>query len=299
MTSEAYLETAKKMMDIDKRMLDKMLAEGKITKEQYDQFIIKEITIGTGCDDLLRNISPELRKSLKTSNTIKPIEATKSYETVSGEMKAPWIDSGTQLILASSDEARQTGKHSTYSGEVTVDYTKIREVLRREGRNISSDLILRMKQMVERAEKTDTSLIGGLESNSVIELFYDTDDYLENENSVMLSQSSNDDWYILTRTEEHSITILDSLITSGVNSIENQRVMDAKLAKYEYLNEILAIMQIAKQSGKVVKINPEKHATNVFDFFNLQQMVVENANRTVLAKLLQTEQKIKNRFFRI
>ena len=115
--------------------------------------------------------------------------------------------------------------------------------------------------MVERAEKTNTSLIGGLESNSVIEIFYDTDDYLENENTVMLSQSSNDDWYILTRTEEHSITILDSLITSGVNPIENQRAMDAKLAKYEYLNEMLAIMQIAKQSGKVVKINPEREGS--------------------------------------
>ena len=256
-----YIETAKKMMDIDKKMLDKMLDEGKITKEQYDLFIIKEITIGTGCDDLIKNISPGLRETLKTSNTVRPIEASKSYETVSGEMKKPWIDSATQLILASNDEAKEFGAHSTYSGEVTVEYTKIREVLRREGRNISSDLIVRMKQMVERAEKTDTSLIGKLESNSVIELFYDTDDYLENENSVALSQSSNDDWYILTRTEDHSITILDSLITSGVNKIENQIPMDAKLAKYEYLNEILAIMQIAKQSDKVVKIDPEREGS--------------------------------------
>ena len=183
------------------------------------------------------------------------------YETVSGEMKSPWIDSGTQLILASSDEARELGKHSTYSGEVLVDYTKIREVLRREGRNISSDLILRMKRMVERAEKTDTSLIGKLESNSVIELFYDTDDYLENEKTVSLSQSSNDDWYILTRSGEHSITILDSLITSGTNQIENQRAMDSKLARYEYLNEMLAIMQIAKQAGKVVKLDPEREGS--------------------------------------
>ncbi len=278
-----YMETAKKMMDIDKKMLDKMLAEGKITKEQYDQFIIKEITIGTGCDDLIRNISPGLRENLKTSNTVRPIEATKSYETVTGEMKTPWIDSGTQLILASNDEAKEAGKHSTYSGEVTVDYTKIREVLRREGRNISSDLILRMKEMVKRAEKTDTSLIGKLESNSVIELFYDTDDYLENENSVALSQSSNDDWYILTRTEEHSITILDSLITSGANQIENQRPMDAKLARYEYLNEILAIMQIAQKTGKVVKLNPEREGSylKLESLIENGTLILEDGNITI------------------
>ena len=43
----------------------------------------------------------------------------------------------------------------------------------------------------------------------------------------------------------------------------------------------------------IEKIKPENFATNVFDFFNSQQMVVENANRAVLAKLLQVEQKMK------
>ena len=42
---------------------------------------------------------------------------------------------------------KESKKHSIYSGEVNVDYTKIREVLRRTGRNISSDLIKRMKEL--------------------------------------------------------------------------------------------------------------------------------------------------------
>ena len=253
-----YMETAKKMIEIDKRMLKKMLDGGKITKEQYDQFIIKEVTIGTGCDDLLRNISPNLRSTLERSNTVKPIEENQGYETVTGEIKFPWIDSNVQLILASNDEAKEKGKHTSYSGEVLVEYTKIREVLRREGRDISSDLILRMKQMLERADKKSSSLIGRLTSNSIIEVYDDADDYLENEKEVALRQSSNDDWYILTREDEKSITILDSLLTSGVNTVENQIHMDSKLAKYEYLNEILSIMQIAKQTGKVVNLNQER-----------------------------------------
>ena len=88
--------------------------------------------------------------------------------------------------------------------------------------------------------------------------FGDYSQYLENEKEVALRQSSNDDWYILTREDEKSITILDSLLTSGVNTVENQIHMDSKLAKYEYLNEILSIMQIAKQTGKVVNLNQER-----------------------------------------
>ena len=247
-----------------------MLDEGKITEEQYEKFALKEITIGTGCDDLICNLSPEYRSKLEKSNNIRPIEATKAYETVSGEMKTPWIDSAVQLILATDEEAlKGDKKHSTYSGEVAVDYTKIREVLRRTGRNISIDLIKRMKEMVKRAGKEESCLIGKMEGDTIVEFFADADDYSENENSIALSQSSNDDWYILTREEEHSITILDSLITSGVNPIEEQHIADSKLAKYEYVNEILAIMEIAYKKGKVVNLNDKREGA----YLNLETLI--------------------------
>ena len=40
------------MIEVDKKVLDQFLADGKITKEQYDQFIIKEITIGNDVNDI-------------------------------------------------------------------------------------------------------------------------------------------------------------------------------------------------------------------------------------------------------
>ena len=32
--------------------MDKLLKDGKITQEQYDEFVVKEVTIGTGYNDL-------------------------------------------------------------------------------------------------------------------------------------------------------------------------------------------------------------------------------------------------------
>ena len=45
-----------------------MLDEGKITKEQYDALVIKEVTVGSGCDDLLRNVSGENKKGIKRNH---------------------------------------------------------------------------------------------------------------------------------------------------------------------------------------------------------------------------------------
>ena len=278
-----YMDAAKKMLDVDKKMLNKMLREGKITQEQYEKFIVKEITIGTGCDDLLHNLSPENRKLLTKTNTIRPLEAENEYETVSGEMKTPWIDSDTQFVLAVNEEARNKGIHSNYTGEVTIEYTKTREILRRKGRNIHKDLIKRMKDMLERAGKKETSSVGKLERDSMIEYFENIQDYQNNANSMELSCSSNDDWYILTKEEEHSITIMDSLITTGINQVEFQKSLDAKLAQYEYLNELLAVMQIAHQKGKVLKLNPEREG----EYVQIEKLVkigiieMENGNVTV------------------
>ena len=123
--------------------------------------------------------------------------------------------------------------------------------------------------MIKRAGKEESSIIGKLEGNTIAEFFEDAEDYSENEKALVLSQSSNDDWYILTREEEHSITILDSLITTGVNPIEEQKQADAKLAKYEYLNEILAIMEIAHKKGKVVNLNSEREGA----YLNLETLI--------------------------
>ena len=68
-----YVSVAEKMIDIDKKALGKMLDEGKITQEQYDALVIKEVTVGTGCDNLLGNISKETRSTLKRASNVSPV----------------------------------------------------------------------------------------------------------------------------------------------------------------------------------------------------------------------------------
>lgn len=255
---QIYAKAAKKMIEIDKKALKAMLESGKITQEQYDNLVLKEVTIGTGCDDLIRNLSPEMKKSLQKTSIVSPIEKDKTYKTVEGKEKAPWIDSGaTQYSIAQNEEEIEKENISSHQGEIPIQYTKIRETIKRSGREINSDLVEQMKSMLNVAEKTETSIIGKMEGNRISEFFAENYD-VEEENSVSLSISENEDWYILSKEDDKTIQILDSLIVKGKNPAELQKPIDEELAKYEYLSELFTLMQVASESGKTLTINPER-----------------------------------------
>lgn len=253
-----YSKAAEKMIEIDKKALKAMLEAGKITQEQYDNLVLKEVTIGAGCDDLIKNLSLEMKKSLKKTSIVLPIEKDKAYRTVEGIGKKPWIDSDeTQYSIAQNEEEIEKENMTPHQGKIPIQYTKIRETIKRSGREINLDLVEQMKSMLNVARKAETSIIGKMEGNRISELFEENYD-IEDENAVSLSISENEDWYILSKEDDKTIQILDSLIVKGKNPVEVQKPIDTELAKYEYLSELFTLMQVASESGKTLTINLER-----------------------------------------
>ena len=76
---EVYQEAAKRMIETDRIKLRKLLESGKITKEQYQSMLIKDIGMGLGCDDLVINLSREKRASMPSLTSVPPLEIGKTY----------------------------------------------------------------------------------------------------------------------------------------------------------------------------------------------------------------------------
>lgn len=260
---KVYQETAKKMIYIDTKNLDKMLESGKITKEQYDILVIKEVTVGTGCDDLLKNISQDERYSLEEGSSVSPIEAQKRY--VGAHEATPWIDSKKQLILPKNETLGENTTSHVISNLSMMKYGRVREVVRRTNKNIHQDIVSRMKKMNEEAGTLETSVLSKTQNDRIE--YLNMDDESSVGKDIGVSFSENDDWYILTIEDDRNITVVDSLITNGKNENSTQSPIDRELAKLEYLKEITQLILISDEKGKPLVLDPKREGK----YINLQE----------------------------
>ena len=49
---QIYMKAGEKAIEIDKKSLGKLLKEGRINREVYDEYVLKEVTCGIGYNDL-------------------------------------------------------------------------------------------------------------------------------------------------------------------------------------------------------------------------------------------------------
>lgn len=250
---QIYCSVAEKMIEIDRKSLGKLLDEGKITKEQYDALVIKQVTVGTGCDNLLGNISKETKDGLKRAKGKVPVEAGKHYSGVNKD-RGLYLDSHVQYILAENDEVGLEKTDITLE-QIGFGYVRKRDTTRRKDAEIHPDLITRCKAMNERAgeETKAQSIIAKLESTNITTLTRDYYSELSGR-SLTLDFSENDDWYILTSEGERDIQINDSLLLPKEDASQE----DAKLAKMEYAKQVLLIAKQAMEKGKTLKVNLER-----------------------------------------
>ena len=255
-----YRSVAAKMIDIDKKALGRLLDEGKITKEQYDALVIKQVTIGTGCDDLIKNISGETKSGLKHASTVLPAEKGKLYSGVNKD-RSLYVDSGNQYILAENDELQEKVTRIKLE-EIAFGYIRKRDAIRKKDGEIHADLVSRCKAMNERAgeDVTSQSIISKLESNNITTLTRDYYSELSGR-SLTLDFSEHDDWFILTSEGENDIQINDSLLLPK----DGASPEEVKLAKMEYAKSMLLIAKQAMQKGKSLKVNLEREG-KFFDF---------------------------------
>lgn len=269
-----YQETAARMIETDAKTMKKLLELGKITQEQYDSLVLRDITVGTGCDDLIRKVSDEEKKKLEAARGIKlPKEINKKYQGVGQRDKGLYSDArGKQYILAKNDEVydREVDTKLDVS-DIPLKYTRIREVVRRDGFEIHSEMFKRIKQICQNSGEVEHIISDEMEGiYDFIEKISDNPGEY-NKDNLSVSISENDDWYMLLEETEDAITILDSAIVTKQESEKEIDIIDKKMALMEYTREMYMYLKKASMTGKRLQLNLGREGK----FSNIQALIDE------------------------
>ncbi len=252
---EVYQETAKRMIETDKIKMKKLLEQGKITEQQYQSMVIKDVGMGVGCDDLVRNLSSEKSATIPNLVTVAPLEAGKTY---TGAYSRPlYSDAAKAVLIAHNDEfGKENHVHYTEDvGDYGVGYTKTRDVFRRKGFDIDIDKIESISTMVQKNDRKSAFKDNPINISEVASCFGIYDLGLTDADRLRVNMSESGDWYILSEETENGIMILESGVdTSKVkNQLEKK---DRRMALNEYTSEIYKIMHEAVSKGKSITIDP-------------------------------------------
>ena len=252
---EVYQDAAKRMIEVDKKALGKMLAEGKITQEQYDALIIKEVTVGRGCDDLIKHLPKDMSEKLVASSGVKPVEYGRVYTGINSRQL--YVDSTNQSVVARNEDYIEDIKHRKAPEDVSIGYTRIRDINRKKGVDIHQDLVQRVKNMNDRAGENVkmASVLARQESNAITIITREYGSGLYGKDLV-LSISESDDWYLLASENDSEIKIEDSLLLSEMAKTD----YDKSLSKLEYARELLGLARIASSKGKPLVVDLERES---------------------------------------
>ena len=255
---DIYQESAQRMSEKDTEALRKLLKAGIITKEQFDEMQISEITAGTGCDDLFKNISNERRTMLEREKSIiLPVEDGQYY-TGMFTRKLYSDARKTQLIIAKNDGKAPVEHKKMNVHEYGLQYSKIREVIRREESDINPDIVQMIKELNDQ-EGREIELLTEIESLN----FSGIQSFLKDKHDVesfktSISFSENADWYILKSEDEENVYIEDSLIGSHFDPNNPKSVLDKKMSFNEYSKELLTIIAKADKAQKKVQLDIDR-----------------------------------------
>lgn len=233
---KVYQETAERMLETDKIKMQKLLEKGKITQKQYDDVALSEVTFGTGCDDLYKHLSDEVKEGLGQASIVQPLEKDTKYTGM--HTAAPWIDSGSNQFVLAKAEGGKEYTAETNIGEVPFAYGKVRNVVRYDDYDITDGLLKEVVKINEAEGRSD---------------FVDLTDISNRDyKKMILAMSSDKDWYMVYTEKDNAIEVIDSFVAK--NGKETDDVMTASL---ESARELLKVMQIASARDKEVISKPE------------------------------------------
>ena len=256
---DVYMEEARKIIETDNKALKMLLESGKITEDEYNSMMVHEITAGSGCDNLISNISKERRAKLETAKIILPIENSKTY--TGTHSRVLYSDARVEQFIFAQNAQKSASTHKDISvTDKGLKYTKVREVIKRDGEDINPDLIKLVKEMNERECPENNSWANVDDYIGILTEFEDFNEIYDNKDDYRfdLSISESGDWYILTQTEDNIVTIRDSLISTKEDDTNSKSKYDKKMALYEYTKELFNIFERNFATDKVVKINQER-----------------------------------------
>ena len=261
---QIYKETAQNMIKVDEKVLKEMLRTGKITQSQFNQLVLKEVTVGVGYNDLgiLKHSKLE---EVEEADIIFPKEADKSYYG-----QTPWIDSGrdsvvgrgAQLYLAKGEKIEEKTKENeqeqiNYQQEkqeqledLPLLYSKEREVRRLKSHTIDKGVVEQIKEIEDTVYRDKQKMLSGCESFEDIAEKYEMDP-----RNIQVHISREKDWYVIYEERDDEVYIADLAMVNGINSQRNNdRKTDVIQSTMEMTEDVYSIMLEAAKKGKQVRL---------------------------------------------
>ena len=250
---QIYKETAQNMIKVDEKVLKEMLRTGKITQSQFNQLVLKEVTVGVGYNDLGILKHSELEE-VEEADIILPKEANKSYYG-----QTPWIDSGrdsvvgkgAQLYLAKEEKNRRKTKENEQEQleDLPLLYSKEREVRRLKSHTIDKGVVEQIKEIEDTVYRDKQKMLSGCESFEDIAEKYEMDP-----RNIQVHISREKDWYIIYEERDDEVYIADLAMVNGINSQRNDnRKTDVIQSTMEMTEDVYSIMLEAAKKGKQVR----------------------------------------------
>ena len=272
---EIYRQAGQKAIETDKKFLSKLQKEGKISEEQYNAFVLKEVIAGTGYNDLSG------LKDLEEAKVVVADEAHYKYKTKDESMMYPWIDSaggqapygskGKPVLLAEMEEKERKAieeKLKTQNKnveEIPLWYKNVRAPEKYTSQNITEEKIDILKTLEEQAYREEQHIMEKAETIEDIEEIYG----IEDANIVI---GSNNDWYLIYgESYDADIEISDLAIVGAMNAEKNGNTerRNIKLATAESTDTLYKLLIEAGEKGKSIHCD----ATKDTSLINIQRML--------------------------
>lgn len=265
---EIYKQAGKQAIENDKKFLGKLLKNQKITQEQYDGLVLKEVTAGTGYNDLTG------LDELPQAQIVVPDEAYYIYNGMNGQTGHAWIDSaggqapngsrGMPVLIASMDEKdlKEIQERTQSKPEVEIKttdiplwYGNVGKVQSLTSNEITEEKVELIKQIEKVAYREEQQLLNNEDIRTVEDIEYEYGIYNAN-----IKIGSNNDWYLIYGEDDNTIVISDLAVIGGINAqsknIDNENIKsNPKLAVAESANEIYNLLIQAGQDDKQIICN--------------------------------------------
>lgn len=279
---EIYKQAGKQAIENDKKFLGKLLKNQKITQEQYDGLVLKEVTAGTGYNDLTG------LDELPQAQIVVPDEAYYIYNGMNRQTGHAWIDSaggqapngsrGMPVLIASMDEKdlKEIQERTQSKPEVEIKttdiplwYGKVGKVQSLTNSEVTKEKVELIKQIEKVAYREEQRLMNNKDIKTVEDIEYEYGIYNAN-----IKIGSNNDWYLIYGEDDNTIVISDLAVIGGINAqsnnIDNENIKsNPKLAVAESANEMYNLLIQAGKNEKKIICN----ATADTSLVNITRMV--------------------------
>ena len=274
---ELYKQAGKQAIEIDKKFLRKLQKEGKITQEQYDSLVLKEVIAGTGYNDL------EGLDDLTEAEVVVADEAYYQYKTEQGYMY-PWIDStkgeapygspGKPVILTEMPEEERKGilkrqKENANKKDVQENplwYKNVGQPTIYTEKSISENEIDLIRKLERQAYREEQQII-----NDRVQDMEDIEDIYGIEDAKIVI-GSNKDWYLIYGENEYgNIEISDLAIVGAMNAETSSKESqgNVKLATAESTDTLYKLLIEAGEKGEMLHCD----ATRDTSLINIKRML--------------------------